>query len=265
MPIITFTTDWRNGDFYEPAVKGYILTKCPDAIITNISNHIEPYNVSQAAFIVKHSFSHFPIGTIHIIGVNKVIDKLFPYLVIRFQDHYFIGADNGMFGLIIEEQPQEIFRIHQDLYEKKGGYTFPELHILTNAACEIYNGRPLHEIGVKITEYYKNIAFLPVYEDSSITGKVMYIDSYYNAITNISQKFFDEIGKGRPFTIYIKSKRDKIQKINQYYDDSEENDLLAIFNSIGLLEIAIHNAYAAQLFNLDTNSLIRIDFHDTTN
>jgi S-adenosylmethionine hydrolase len=38
--------------------------------------------------------------------------------------------------------------------------------------------------------------------------------------------------------------------------------MLALFNSLGLLEIAINNGNAADLLNLSVNSVLRIKFYD---
>ena len=70
MPIITLTSDWGIKDHYLASVKGAILKQIPEARIIDISHHIPPHDLSQAAFIIKNCYRDFPPGTIHIIGVN---------------------------------------------------------------------------------------------------------------------------------------------------------------------------------------------------
>ena len=91
---------------------------------------------------------------------------------------------------------------------------------------------------------------------------MIHIDSYQNAITNVSQELFKRVGNGKAFEIYVRSKYNMINRINKQYNETDPGDLLAIFNSSGLLEIAIRNGNAAGLLNLDTNSTIRVVFKE---
>ncbi|MBU0764442.1 MAG: SAM-dependent chlorinase/fluorinase, partial [Bacteroidetes bacterium] len=106
---------------------------------------------------------------------------------------------------------------------------------------------------------------LPVIEDATIFGSVVYIDSYQNVVTNITRELFEQVRKNRSFEIIPQNYVYKINKINTAYNQTSEGELLAIFNSLGLLEIAIRNGNAAELMNLDTRSKIRIKFHDNQN
>ena len=58
------------------------------------------------------------------------------------------------------------------------------------------------------------------------------------------------------------SKHYVLKRINKRYNETEPGDLLAIFNSAGLLEIAIRNGNAAGLLKLNTNSTIRVEFKE---
>jgi len=82
MSIITLTTDWKQNDFYTGALKGTILTKCPEIQIVDISHQIPSFNISQAAFVIKNSYYHFPKGTRDIaflkrawLSMEKVLDE----------------------------------------------------------------------------------------------------------------------------------------------------------------------------------------------
>jgi S-adenosylmethionine hydrolase len=103
---------------------------------------------------------------------------------------------------------------------------------------------------------------LPTIDESVINGSIVYIDSYRNAITNIPKELFEKIGKNRPFDVFIQSNHYKINKINKTYSETSAGELLALFNSLNLLEIAISSGNAADLLNLNINSIIRIKFYD---
>ena len=103
MGIITLTTDLGYKDFYQAALKGSILKTLPKVTIIDISHEIEAFNISKAAFLLKNSFHYFPKGTVHLIGIDTVYSASNKYLALKYQDHYFVGADNGIFSLIFEE------------------------------------------------------------------------------------------------------------------------------------------------------------------
>ena len=258
MPIITLTTDWIENDYYLGAVKGKIFSQCPDAVIVDISHQIQPFNIHQAAFILRNTFSNFPVGTIHIIGVNTEGGHDQPFLIIKYENHYFIGTDNGIFGLLFSVEPEMIISIKT----KEKIPNFSGISVLTDTACKLFNGAQPESLGTSIKSYKKRIPIRAAIDESVINGSVIYIDSYKNAITNISRELFDRVGKNRPFEIFVRSNHYRIDKINNFYHETSPGEILAIFNSIGLLEIAMNMGNVADLLDLSVNSSIRVKFRE---
>ncbi len=129
-------------------------------------------------------------------------------------------------------------------------------------ACILAKGTPLTELGTPTDSYNKQTPLRPTIEDQTITGSVIHIDSYQNAITNISKELFERIGKGKQFAIYVQSKHYMIDKINGRYNETPSGELMAIFNSVDLLEIAIRNGNAAGLLRLNSSSTVRVEFKE---
>ena len=257
MSIVTLTSDWNKDDYYSAAVKGRILDRCPGTIVVTITNQVPAFNIALAAFQLKHSCRYFPAGTIHIIAVNSEPKEKRPYVALKSNEQYFIGYDNGMFGLLLDEDPQEMVAL-----DPKNAGSFPELTVFAEAACEIILTDKLSGLGSKYKDLYKQVPILPTIDESVINGSVVYIDSYKNAFTNISRDLFEQIGKGRPFDIFVQSYYNRIDRLNQRYDESSRGEMLALFNSINLLEIAINGGNAAELLNLSLNSSVRVKFRE---
>lgn len=258
MPIITLTTDWNSYDYYVGALKGQILQECAETNIVDLSHSVHPYNLSQAAFIIKHSYPNFPKGTIHINGVNSEAAGNMEYIVVKADDHFFITADNGIMGLIFDETKGEIFKIADPPKPVSG--SFRGLSYLVSAAVRLCKKVEIDKLGESLNSYKRHVPMRPVIEGSVIIGSIIYIDSFQNAITNISKELFDSVGQKRKFEMYIQSNYYKINKINNTYSETASGELLALFNSVDLLEIAIRDGMAAQLLNLSTNSTVRIKF-----
>jgi len=181
-------------------------------------------------------------------------------LAARKDKHYFLCADNGILGLLGGTEPDEVITLTEHCKEEPD--TFIALSVFARIACELSKGTAMKKLGSPAKDYNRQIPLRATIEDLTIIGSVIHIDSYQNAITNISQELFKRVGNGNAFEIYVQSKYNMINRINKQYNETDPGDLLAIFNSSGLMEIAIRNGNAAGLLNLDTNSTIRVEFKE---
>lgn len=260
MHIITLTSDWTEHDYYVASVKGSILSRCPEARIIDISHRIRPFNTAQAAFVVRNSFHRFPEGSVHIIAVSTEPGIGGQLLAARKNNHFFLCADNGLLGLLGDPEPDLVVALKALPADQQA--SFVSLGVFAGAACDLAAGKPLEEMGETAGQYERQVPLRAVIENNTITGSVIYIDSYSNAITNISKELFDRVGHGQAFQIFVQSKHYMINQINHHYHETPPGELLAIFNSAGLLEIAIRNGNAASLLKLNTSSSIRVEFKE---
>jgi S-adenosyl-L-methionine hydrolase (adenosine-forming) len=259
MAVITLTTDWRNSDFYTGAVKGKIVTLDASVTIVDISHNIQPFNIMQAAFVLHNCYKEFPKNTIHIIGVNSLLSAKKPLLIIAYNDQYFLCADNGLPDLLFPVEPKNVFRYQPEIEISD---TFASLQVFVNVAIKIATGSQITEIAQACSEndYQKQIPLLPTIDSNLISGSVIYIDSFSNAITNINREIFERIGKNHAFKLYVQSNHNIIKKISKTYNDVPSGELLALFNSAGLLEIALAYGPVSELLDLRVSSVVRIKF-----
>jgi len=255
MAIITLTTDFGLKDHYVSAIKGSILSRLPAVTIVDISHKIEKYNILDASYILKESYPNFPKGTVHLIGINTELSGSGGYVLIRQHDHYFIGADNGIFSLIFEETPQEVREL---ILAENQNLSFPTRDIFAQIACDLADGMDFYSIGKPKDSIVQRIPFRATSMGDNIRGSFVYVDSYGNVTTNIDRNLFQQIGKGRPFIIELA--RHSIERISKEYSEVPEGEVLAMFNTSGFLEIAIRSGKAASLLSLKLNDSITIRF-----
>ncbi|KPL25918.1 MAG: hypothetical protein AMS23_04060, partial [Bacteroides sp. SM1_62] len=201
MTIVTLTTDWKANDYYVGAIKGKILSQSTQAQVIDISHQVPTFNITQAAFILRNCFYNFPKGSVHIIGVNTEGGKDMPFLLVEYNKHYFIGTDNGIFGLLFSEKPDRIIELRSPAELR----SFTSFSIFAEAASRLANGDKPDSLGRVVKKYQERIPLRAAIDQSVITGSVIYIDSFRNAITNITRDLFDRIGDNRPFEIYVQS------------------------------------------------------------
>ena len=275
MNFITLTTDFGCKDFSVAITKANIYSNISDAIIVDISHEISPFNNTQAAYILKNSYKSFPKGTIHIIGIESELTPENSHLAMYFNEHYFIGANNGIFSLITEDLiPDKIveINIHKNIISN-----FPVLDVFVKVAKHLSLKGSLDVIGKEIKKIKQLTEIKPVINQKKdqILGSVIYIDNYGNVISNITKKIFNEIGKSRSFT--IEARRVKFKEIFSSYSQAidfsirkekreEDGKKLALFNSAGHLELAIYKSNpetvgsASSLFGLNYRDPITIFF-----
>jgi S-adenosylmethionine hydrolase len=92
-----------------------------------------------------------------------------------------------------------------------------------------------------------------------IIGSIIFIDSYGNAISNITKEVFYRVFEGKDYRILIQSNKNYTENILQKYSDVPVGEMLARFNSLDLLEIAINGANVSELLSLNVGSVVRID------
>jgi hypothetical protein len=257
MAIITLTSDWGLKDHYLAAVKGAIYNQKPDAIIVDISHQIPSFDLNQAAFIIRNFYKNFPPGTIHILGINTEASIDTPHTVVFHDGHYFIGSDNGIFSLIFDEIPDTIIEL--DIIQDSDYFTFSTRDVFVKVACHLAKGKPLSELGRHKETVLSKMSFNPVIDGNLIKGKVIYVDSYENIFTNITESLFKSMTRGKKFIIQFRSASYRINKICRSYNDEVEGEMLALFSTSGHLEIAINRGKASSLLGLKIDQPVLIE------
>lgn len=258
MPVVTIISDWSQGDYYLASLKGALLSALNGIPVVDIMHNVSSFHLGEAAFVLGNSYRRFPAGSVHLICVDTFSHKNRRFLVVKGNGHYFLTADNGIVGLLFPQGDMEVYEITSC----SAHTAFPELDVFVPTAVHIAGGNDLKEIAVRAESWKSMIPILPVYDDGTITGSVVYIDSYRNAITNIDRQLFERVGRGRPFEIVVQSNRYKLTRIEDSYGNITSGELMALFNASGFLEIAIARGNAADLLGLDTQSIIRVTFYN---
>ena len=272
MSIITITTDFGIKDYMLAAVKGSILKELPDARIIDVSNNISPFNLEEAAYVVKNVYPNFPEKTVHIIGVDALPNKNKRLLAAEIEGQYFLAADNGVLSLIMSEiKPTKMVEITLDQYEEFSN--FPTRDIFVRVACHLVRGGVLEIVGKVINDYKELNIIRPIIRDEkTLVGTVIYIDNFGNVITNITKRFFEDFVKGRDYEVQVRNT--PFNKINTKYSDAVKDfdnevkshgDGLVLFNSSNYLEIAIYkpnmhtHGSASTLFGLKKGDNIYVN------
>ncbi|MES2619936.1 MAG: SAM-dependent chlorinase/fluorinase [Bacteroidota bacterium] len=252
MALVTITSDLGTRDFYLAALKGALLTHCGTVQLIDVSHAVKPFDIKEAAFLIRNAYHYFPKGTIHLVHVNAGNENP-RLLVTEVNGHYFITFDNGIISLAFDKMPDAVYQVNDELLEKASLLHEDAIAKVIELLLKDY--RP-SDFGHLVTDTVSYRLLQPISSKGSIKGTVIYIDHFGNAVVNITSKLFDEfIGDSR-FTVFANVGTTKT--ISNSYSDTEEGDMVCIFNSEGYLEVAINKGKAELLLGLKTDSSVLI-------
>lgn len=255
MQIVSLTTDFGIRDYYVAELKASILSKARDIQFVDVSHHIQPYDIVEAAHFVGNVYPSFPENSIHIIAVDIYYQKEIKYCIMHHQGHYFVAPDNGVLSLLFPElEALDVYEVDiRDLAHSSTASVYA--HIVGF----IHHNLPIDEIGSKMTSVNRKLQIQPVVTSSQIRATIMHVDHYENVIVNVKKEQFDKVGKHRNFQLYYKQ-NEPIDIMSRRYSDVPVGDVLCRFNSAGYLEIAINMGKASSMLNLYKNETIQINF-----
>lgn len=258
-PIITLTTDFGKRSHYAAALQGVIYDIEPNARIVEVSHEIPNYDVMEAAFVVKNMYRYFPKGSVHLIALDPELGENSTGVIMYCEEQWFVAPDNGICSLIAEHRAKSCYKIRTDKLDKRFPKSFRVGQYLAPVAALLAQQAAVETLG-EAAEIKELIWGAPLHNERSIRGKIIHIDHFGNAITNIHRELFLEVRQERGFEIFLRNIR--LKRIVSTYSDVGKADSLAIFGTSGYLEVAMREASAAELLGLKTHDMITVEFKE---
>ena len=263
-PIITLTTDFGLKDPFVGIMKGIILGINPKAEIIDIAHNITPHNTLEASHVISIAYKYFPPTTIHVVVVDPEVGSSRRLLLIVTEDHYFIGPDNGVFSHIIEEQRESpIFKvIHitaSHYFLQVNGPTFHGRDIFAPVAAWLSKGIASSKFGEQVSDHVT----LPLSKARTIgenvfEGEVVHLDSFGNAITNITKNDIEKLSPGRHKEKLKVMYKDQQLNFTDYYSETGGSEISAVINSFGFLELFCYKGNASSKYGITTGDKVSV-------
>jgi S-adenosylmethionine hydrolase len=255
-PIITLTTDFGTKDGYIGAVKGVIKSINPDAQLVDITHEIEPFDVMGTAFSLRNYYSYYPKGTVHLVVVDPGVGSDRQPLLIKSEDYFFVGPDNGVFTFVYDrEKLTEIIQISNKKYFLSDlSTTFHTRDIFAPAAAYLSLGVDINEFGSPAKQCSKLLLPQPKETKKKITGEIIHIDRFGNLITNIE---VDLLHKRRVAS--IRTGKRLIKQISRSYFEIPIGKVGALIGSSGFLEIAVNQGSAQSALKAKMGTSVEIN------
>lgn len=272
MPCIVLLTDFGSEDWFVGTMKGVIATIAPKAQVLDLCHDIPPGDIRSGAFSLLASFRYFPRGAIFVAVVDPGVGSQRAGLLAEAHGYQFIGPDNGLLSYALgggppgtggrqslssakataaEPQEPRVRALENPEYGLPGaGSTFHGRDIFAPAAAHLLLGKTPATFG-KRQDVFVELPFpVPYRLKGSVSGEIVHIDRFGNAITNLTPRDLPEKpAKGKAAITIIKAKG-KPFPLAAYYAAAAPGKSLSVAGSCGFLELCVNGGNAARKFGL---------------
>ena len=257
--VITLLTDFGTSDYYVAAMKGVILSRCPQARLIDISHEIAPQNVVSAAYVLLGAYQQFPPGSIHLAVVDPGVGSTRRGIILRTDRFCFVGPDNGLFSFVMRDL-RDVLEIRPSAYLPETiSTTFHGRDIFAPVAAALAAGKQPAELGSPIVDPKH---FLPITQTSAseLRSRIIHIDRFGNAVTGIERRHVNAELLPPLFALHIGGTTIRVQKRFYAEEPMISGQPFVIWGSLNFLEISVMSDSAARLLKLSCGQEIALRF-----
>ncbi|MBX9659278.1 MAG: SAM-dependent chlorinase/fluorinase [Nitrospiraceae bacterium] len=258
LPLITLLTDFGSKDYFVASMKGVILTIHPAARIEDVSHHITPHRIDEAAYCLQSCYRTFPEGTIHVVVVDPGVGSHRRPILVKTGRYYFVAPDNGVLSPILYlEEDVEIREIENRRVQLQSpGATFHGRDVFAPAAAWLARGTALSSFGRLVPDPVRMNWPQPRMTARTIMGEIVYIDHFGNLISNISQI---QIEAGKIGRSEIRVGEHLIGSLVANYSQGQADALHALINSNGMLEFFLKERPASECLKIGVGAVVEMN------
>ncbi|MGC9108852.1 MAG: SAM hydrolase/SAM-dependent halogenase family protein [Caldimicrobium sp.] len=248
--VVAFFSDFGVRDHYVGVVKGRILKELEEwdghsleIKFIDITHEIPPQDVRKGALLLKFSYKYFPKGTIFLGIVDPGVGTERRALLIATPKYFFVGPDNGLFTFVLREQePCYAYEIDvKKVIKFPYSSTFHGRDLFAPVVAKLLLREKIETFAKPIKK--EKLVYLdfpyPLKIEEGFRLSIWYVDHFGNLITNFSKELAD-----KPFEVWVNNKRVRLVST---YAEGREGEIVSLFGSEGLLEIAIKNGSAFEV------------------
>lgn len=256
--MITLITDFGDRGGYAGIMKGVILSVNPRCPIVDITHHVAPQSIEEAAFVLGSAYPFFPARTVHLVVVDPGVGGPRRPIIVASEKHHFVGPDNGVFSLVFaRERIAGVWEIDTGQFDAaRVSATFHGRDIFAPIAARLSLGETAGSLGREVRSWVRLDTLEPEVADGVIRARVISVDHFGNLVSNLSKDQFIRLAGSRPFRIAVGGSI--LGNISRSYGDAREGEVLALFGSTGLLEIAVRNGDCRQLLQVTRGAPVEI-------
>jgi S-adenosylmethionine hydrolase len=264
MTVVALLTDFGHQDHYVGAVKGAILTICPEAVLVDLAHEIPAHDVAAGAFALAAAWRAFPRDTVFLAVVDPGVGSARRALALEAEGRRFVGPDNGILSLARAdaEGPQALHQItNPSLFRVDVSATFHARDVFGPVAGHLARGLPVSDVGPPVSDPVEiPQPALRSLGPSEWEATVLHVDRFGNLITNLQRRELESIlaSVENDWSDVVVVVEGEILPLARTYADVPEGEGCALMGSTGRLEVAIHRGNASRLLGASTGAPVRV-------
>ena len=229
--------------------------------IVDLSHDIAPQDVFEGALVLWRNAHYFPPGTVHIGVVDPGVGTKRRVIGGQLGEQYFVGPDNGLFSLVQVRAMESDWRVEWFELDKpqywlpKITHIFHGRDVFSPAGAHLASGVPLREMGVPINDPVRLEFPSAQQTDYGWRAPIIHCDHFGNLAVNLRRENFDEW-----HNVIIKAGDSTINGLVDTFGQRKVGELAALFDSSGMLSIAIVNGNASEQLGMGQGDWIDIQF-----
>jgi S-adenosylmethionine hydrolase len=250
MGTIALITDFGTKDWFVGEMKGAMLRIAPGTTFIDISHDIPPGDIRAAAFTLLACYRTFPANTVFCVVVDPGVGSSRAMIAASGENCFFVAPDNGvLWWALNRETKREIRKIeNEELVSPQKSNTFHGRDIFGPVAAHLSIPIAFDRVGPLYTSPLELPWPTVVIEKDRITGTIIHIDRFGNAITTIDKSALAHL-KATPTRLTMMKFGTELP-LHSYFKQVPTGEGLAYIGSTGFVEIAINNANASSIFGL---------------
>ena len=241
-PVVALLTDFGLDDPFVGIMKGVVLSRCPDAMLIDLTHGVAPQAVAEGAFWLERSVEWLPQGAVVVAVVDPGVGTARSPLVLAALGRIFVGPDNGLLAPVAARDAASLAYIIEP--ERVGldvrSRTFHGRDMFAPVAAELAAGRlSPPDVGPRAARFEAKALPRATAKGEVVTGTVVTVDRFGNLITSIERGLVPagpavaEIGGARA-------------AVRTTYGEAAPGELVALVNAFDVLEVAVRDGSAAR-------------------
>lgn len=246
--IITIVTDFQE-DYSSAQIEGVIRSITPETVVIRATDKVTPFNIREGSFVLWDLARFYPKETVHIAVVDPGVGTNRRILSVETDHGTFVGPDNGVFDLVAKR------------FGVKAAYAYPREQF--NGASNTFHGRDIFsKIAAGLAQgncpYERTKISYRSQKKANTTRKpsdyeILHIDGYGNLkLDKCCKDWFDQAW------VRCHERNFSLKRVETFHQASQ-GDLVAYLGSSEVLELAVVEASAQRLLDVQVGDLLALE------
>jgi S-adenosyl-L-methionine hydrolase (adenosine-forming) len=261
--IVALLSDFGSEDHYVGAMKGAVLATCPGATLVDIVHELPAHDIMAGALALESVYRAFPGGTVFLAVVDPGVGSARRGVAAAAAGYHFVGPDNGILGLVLEEHPGAPVRAltNAGLFRFEVSPVFHGRDIFAPVAGHLARGMVFDEVG-PLVEDAVSLRLPPVSRRAPLEWEavVLHVDRFGNLVTNLTSRDLAAMSEVLPrgLSDLQVSVEGTVLPFARIYADVAPGEPCAVLGSSGRLEIAVNQGSASRELGAWVGAPVRV-------